>query len=245
MINSKRFLGIVPARGGSSRLENKNIRYLSGQPLISYVLQRAQAVQEIDRLIVSTDDKEIARISMEWGAEVPFMRSDELAHADTPLMPVIMDVLEKLEGEGDHYDYVSILQPNSPLTLSEDILRAMRTCIKSKTNIVFSVCECAHPPQWTLRLSEDDYPQFSFIEDSGQTFGRTQDQELQYRSTGAIYVAEVSYLKANPIKARLALPCIGQKSTVIVTDPVHSVDIDTELELLFAEVLMNLQKNKH
>jgi len=245
MINSKRFLGIVPARGSSTRLENKNIRYLNGQPIISYILQQAQAIQEIDRLIVSSNDTEIANISKEWGAEVPFIRSDELAQDDTPMLPVVIDAIEKLESEGDYYDYVCILQANSPLTQSKDILRAMQTCLKSKANVVFSVCECSHPPQWTLRLTEAKCPQFSFIEDCGQTFGRTQDQELLYRSTGAIYVAEVSYLKGNPINARLALPCVSQNSFVIITDPMHSVDIDTELELLLAEVLMTSHKKNH
>ncbi len=108
-------LAIIPARGGSKGIPRKNIKPFLGKPLIEYTIKLALSIQEIDKVLVSTDDKEIAEISKAAGAEVPFLRPEELAQDNTPSIPVFRQAISFLEEKGKSYENILILEPTSPL----------------------------------------------------------------------------------------------------------------------------------
>ena len=107
MYQGRKFLGVIPARGGSKGVPRKNIRDLAGRPLIAWTIAEAKKSRYLDRCIVSTEDAEIKKIAEEFGGEVPFLRPKEMAQDSTASIDVVLDVLEKLPG----YDYVVLLQP--------------------------------------------------------------------------------------------------------------------------------------
>ena len=119
----KRILGLVTARGGSKGLPRKNVKTLAGKPLIAWTVEAAMQSTLLDRVIVSTDDEEISRISLENGAEVPFRRPAELAQDNSPHISVVLHALEWLEQqEGYRPDAVCLLQPTSPLNNINEII---------------------------------------------------------------------------------------------------------------------------
>jgi CMP-N-acetylneuraminic acid synthetase len=119
---SKKCLAVIPARGGSKKLPGKNIKPLNGIPLIAYTIEAALSSGKIARVIVSTDDKEIAEIAVKHGAETPFLRPAELAKDDTPDRPVLMHAINWLkENEGYVANEVAILRPTTPLKTAEMI----------------------------------------------------------------------------------------------------------------------------
>ena len=116
-----RVLGIVTARGGSKGIPRKNTVPVAGKPLLAYTAEAALAARNLARVVLSTDDEEIAQAGRACGLEVPFLRPAELARDDTPSLPVIQDVVRRLETAGDRYDAVFTLQPTNPLRTVEDI----------------------------------------------------------------------------------------------------------------------------
>jgi CMP-N-acetylneuraminic acid synthetase len=136
-----RVLGLINARGGSKSVPRKNIKPLLGKPLIVYSIEVGLAAKRIDRLVVSTDDGEIAGIARAAGADVPFLRPAELA-TDTALqIDAIRHAIASLEAEGDRFDAVAILQPTCPLRLPEDIDGALDMMERTQADTVITVCE--------------------------------------------------------------------------------------------------------
>src|SRR5688572_20125524 len=133
-----RILGIVPARGGSKGIPHKNITPLLDKPLLAYTAEAAQASKRLDRVVLSTDDERIARTGAMYGLEVPFLRPPELARDDTPTIPVLQDVVRKLEREGDYFDAILTLQPTNPLRLAEDIDGAVELLERTGADSVIS-----------------------------------------------------------------------------------------------------------
>lgn len=131
MFDGKKILAIIPARGGSKGLPRKNLLPLSGKPLIAWSIEQALASEYIDRVIVSTDDKEIANVSVEYGADVPFIRPAELATDSASSADVVIHALNFFEGKGEHYDYIALLEPTSPLRKDGDIDRGIIKLIGS------------------------------------------------------------------------------------------------------------------
>jgi len=243
MIDGKRFICIIPARGGSKGLPGKNIMPIGGAPMIAHAIGKALAAAALDRVIVSTDNPAIAAVAKEHGAEVPFLRDAALARCDTPMVPVITDVLERMEACGERYDYALMLQANSPLLRGEQITEVAEKIVRQGLDVVFTVTPAAHPPQWTIRLT-DDGPAFSFLDLNQNAGERRQEQELLYRSTGAIFAVRSEYLMSNTATARLCLPVAGQRSGVVVTDPLSAVDVDTELDYLLAQTIFRRETTR-
>lgn len=145
MYKNKRILALIPARGGSKRLSKKNIRPLSGEPLIARTIEQAKNSKYIDRIIVSTDDEEIAGISKKYGAEVPFLRPRELAADNSKSVDVILHAVERLKNNDSCiYDLIILLQPTSPLRASEDIDKALELLFTKEAEAVVSVCKDGH-----------------------------------------------------------------------------------------------------
>src|SRR5690606_28690736 len=114
-------LAVIPARGGSKRLPRKNLLPLGGLPMIAHTIRAAVDAGCFDRVVVSTDDPELAAVAMEHGAEVPFMRDAAIADDHTPVSAAAVDALQRLAAVGESYDRVSLLLPNCPLRDADDV----------------------------------------------------------------------------------------------------------------------------
>ena len=235
MYKGKNILGLIPARGGSKGLPRKNIKLLLGKPLIAWTIEQALASKYLDRVIVSTDDKEILDISKKYGAEVPFMRPKELAMDNVKGIDVVLHAIVSLKEDDrrKQYDLIMLLQPTSPLRKSVDIDKAIEFLFLKKAKAIVSVCEVDHHPLWANTLPEDGCMK-DFIRQEIMNKNR-QELSVLYRLNGAIYLAYCNYLK----KYR---SFIGEKTFAYVMPRERSIDIDNEVDLSLAEVLIKIFK---
>ena len=143
MLKNKKILAIIPARGGSKGLPGKNIKKLAGKPLIAWTIDQAKKSKYIDKLIVSTDSKEIAEISKKYGAEIPFLRSKKLAQDNSSIYDVIFDAINWFKKNNIDFDLIILLEPTSPLRENNDIDNAVELFINNwdKANSLVSVSE--------------------------------------------------------------------------------------------------------
>ena len=125
-----RVIAVIPARGGSKGIPRKNIRPLLGKPLIAYTIEAALKSKRIDRVVVSTEDEEIAEISQRWGAEV-VRRPEELARDDSPSVDTILHAVDWFEEQGERFDIVVMLEATSPLRKEDDLDNAIGLLIKN------------------------------------------------------------------------------------------------------------------
>jgi len=229
MIKGKKVLAIIPARRGSKRLLDKNIRDLNGKPLIAWTIEAAKRNRYLDKVVVSTEDDRIAYISKEYGAEVPFIRPAELATDAAETMDVIIHCMDYFEQNNQAYDIIILLQATSPLREAQDIDRALEFFMDKKTDAVVSVVESEYSPELSGTLPENLNMQ-KFIK---KEVGDKNRQELKtyYRINGAIYIAKWDYIKDK-------LDWYGPNTFAYIMDKKNSVDIDTIEDFLFAETLM-------
>lgn len=230
MIEEKTLLALVPARGGSKRLKRKNILPFSGQPLIAWTIKAGLKSTFVDRLIVSTEDPEIAKVSVKWGADLPFTRPKELATDTTETIDVVFDVLKQLEHCGERFEYLLLLQPTSPLRTTHHINEAIKLLLAKKADSVIGVCEIDHPVEWTAVIP-DDLSMSGFFSDAKIT-KRSQDYPTRYRINGAIYLVRISRLFS---EGSLFL---RSGAYAYKMDRLHSMDIDTHEDFVLAEFLL-------
>ncbi len=179
-------LGLVTARGGSKGLPGKNLRLLGGRPLIAWTLSAARGSRCISRVVVSTDDPEIARVSREWGGDAPFLRPAELAGDASPHIDVVLHALEWLaERQGYVPDWVVLLQPTSPFRTSDDIENAWRVARETGAPAVVSVVETHDHPYLARRIGPDGVLE-EFVR-TDLAYLRRQDLPKAYALNGAIY----------------------------------------------------------
>lgn len=221
-------LGLIPARGGSKGLPGKNIRPLSGKPLIAWTIEQALTSNNIDRVIVSTDSRDIADVARVHGVDTPFLRPDELATDKAEMIDVILHVLESLKEDGFSYDSVMLLQPTSPLRTALDIDSVIELLNKKGAKAVVSVCEAEHHPYWSNTLPPDGCMKDFLARDARKN---RQELPIVYRLNGAIFFAHTDYLKAHG-------EFIGDETYAYIMPRERSVDIDSELDFRFAELLM-------
>lgn len=151
MMARPKLIAIITARGGSKRLPGKNIKIISGKPLIAWTIKVALKVKEINRVIVSTEDVTITGIAKSYGAEVPFLRPSELAEDNTPSIDVVIHAIKELGLNED--DYILLLQPTSPLRTSEDIENTISIMHTHKPDAVVSTTEGTEKPNGALYLN--------------------------------------------------------------------------------------------
>ncbi len=234
MYKGKTILAVIPARGGSKGLPRKNILPLAGKPLIAWTIEAALQSGVIDKLLVSTDDAEIAGIAKSLGVDIPFIRPEELASDKAKGIDVIIHASDWLAERGDHYDLVLALQPTSPLRSSEDIIKSVELFIQKQAGAIVSVCEAEHSPLWTGTIGADlCMKEFMLPVVKNQN---RQSLERYYRLNGAIYLIDALYL-------REIYGFIGERTYAYVMPRERSVDIDTELDFKFAEFLLNRNIN--
>lgn len=196
MINGKAVLAIIPARSGSKGLPGKNIKDLCGKPLIAWPIHAAKSSLYIDKIIVSTDDPQIADIARQEGAEVPFLRPEELATDDSTTISVILHAINFLSEIRETFEYCVLLEPTSPLTENYDINRAFELLesMRTKADSIVGVSEVvsAHPV-FDARINKEGLITPYVGEDfSGAV--RRQDIEKLYFFEGSLYISDVKIL---------------------------------------------------
>jgi CMP-N,N'-diacetyllegionaminic acid synthase len=226
---NKEILAIIPARGGSKGVPRKNVRELNGKPLIGYTIESAKKSNKVSRVVVTTEDTEIATISRAYKAEVPYLRPDELSQDNSPTMECVLHMLDYLEKtEGYVSDYVLLLQCTSPLRNHNHINEAIDKLLNSDYDSIISVCEAEVNPYWA-NIFEGDKLKY-FIEE-GRKITRRQELPNVYRMNGAIYLIKTEVLK----KQKNFEP---EEVMGYIMDSYSSVDIDTEMDFKIAEAII-------
>jgi CMP-N-acetylneuraminic acid synthetase len=224
-------LGIVPARGGSKGIHRKNLAPLLGKPLLAYTAQAALASKRLTRVVVSTDDEEIALAGREWGLDVPFMRPAELACDDTPMIPVLQDVVRKLEFANERYDAVFILQPTSPLRRPDDIDGAIEMLQATGADSVISFVDVGekHPARMKAIDTDGRVSDPAFAEAyEGQ---RRQELPKLYLREGSVYVTRRAVLmEQNSLK--------GKDCRAWIVSGDRACNIDGPFDLFLAEQIL-------
>jgi N-acylneuraminate cytidylyltransferase len=223
-------IAIIPARGGSKRIPDKNIRAFRGRPLIHHTIRAALDAELFDRVIVTTDDQEIAAIAEDGGAEVPFLRDANLADDHTPISAATVDALERVDPEGTTYTHVAQLMANCPLRTRDDILDSFDRFVERGSPNQLSVFEYGwQNPWWAMQIGDAGTLDPLFPEMFDENV-RSQDQPPLYCITGAIWWAQCDALRSARtfhMDERFAHPMPWQRA----------VDVDTEDDWQFAEVL--------
>lgn len=226
-------VGIIPARGGSKGIPRKNVKLLAGKPLIAYAIETALACDVLDRVIVSSDDKEIAEIARAWGADVPFLRPPELALDTTPMFPVLRHALNWLErADGNIYDLVVILDPTSPFRTPEHIaagIQAMKD--DPQADVVTSVCEVEYNPYFVMAELRGEY--LVPVVTPERPIYRRQDAPVVFRENACVCV-----VRRNLILERDGYFFGVDKVRPIIMSPEQSVHVDSPLDWAFAEFLL-------
>ena len=224
MIEKNKIVALIPARGGSKGIKNKNILDLCGKPLISYTIQAALESKYIDKVIVSTDSQEIADVAIKYGAEVPFLRPGELASDTSKTIDAVMHAVGELEKRKEQYDILILLQATQPLRTADDIDSAIELFIKNKGQSLVSVSPVEDNP--ILIRTIDNLGRMNSILPMKSTC-RRQDMPLYYRVNGCIYINLISELDLNTSFNDNKIPYIMPKE--------RSVDIDEIKDLLIAQ----------
>ena len=223
-------LAVITARGGSKGIPQKNLCTILGKPLIAYTIEAALQAKTLTRTIVSTDDKTIAQVSEQYGAEVPFLRPKHLATNTATSIAVLQHAVTYLANEGDYTtDLVVCLQPTSPLRTADDIDQAVNLCLQSGADSVVSLCQAKHHPYWMKRIFDGRvYP---LINENEQNYTRRQDLPPVYQLNGALYVTRTkALLEENRILGEHTIPYIMPQE--------RSIDIDTQTDLRIAEYIL-------
>lgn len=223
-------LGAIFARGGSKGLPGKNIKLLAGKPLISYAIEAAKKVSQLDELIVSTDDQEIACIAKQSGAKVPFIRPKELASDESPEILSWKQAIREVENKsGKKVDVLVVIPVTSPLRLAKDIDSCLQKLISSDADIVVTIKEAERNPYFNMvTVDEDDNADLVI---SGENVTHRQKAPKVYDLTTVAYAAKASYI----LKASHVLE--GKVKSVLIPKE-RAVDIDDLHDFKIAEFLM-------
>jgi pseudaminic acid cytidylyltransferase len=221
-------VAIIPARGGSKRIPRKNIKEFCGKPMIAWSIEAALNNASIDRVVVSTDDCEIAEISRAFGAEVPFIRPDSLADDFTGTVPVIKHAVESLIELGAEFSNVCCIYATAPFVNSGDLDEGLRKLINYDCDYVFSVTSYAFPIQRAIKLSENHHVEMFFPENYDK---RSQDLEEAWHDAGQFYWG-------NKMTWLSELPLFSSKSMSIILPRYRVQDIDTFEDWVRAEWLL-------
>jgi CMP-N-acetylneuraminic acid synthetase len=232
MYNGKTFLAIITARGGSKGLPRKNIRPLLGKPLIVWTIEQAKKSKYLDRIVVSTEDSEIAEISSSYGVEV-LKRPYELAQDTTPSSDVIIHVIETIEKEGYKYDFIVLLQPTSPLRKENDIDDAIEKMVINSKH--------AHSLVSVGEINPEHHPEFAKLIDSNgflipylggkQKFYRRQDLPKAYSPNGLIFICKTDIFKKDRT-------FYTEKTIPYLVERWQNYDIDDFYDFLCAECIL-------
>lgn len=237
----RKILGVILARGGSKGVSRKNVRNLAGRPLIKHIFDTAKKSKYITKLILSTEDEEIAGIGKTIGLEVPFMRPAELATDSATGISVIRHAMNFMGGVGFRADAVFSIQPTNPFTSIETIDGAICLWIDSGCDSVTTIAEvtCGHP-YITKRLKEGNVIENFCTIPKGVSMHARQAREIAYYLTGALYLRSRSLVEAENMDSHY----LGNDSRAVVVNEIEAVDINTPFDFEFAEWVTRRQDVK-
>lgn len=227
-------LAIIPARGGSKRIPRKNVKSFLGKPMLVWSIEAARKSKMFDKIVVNTDDSEIAEIADKFGAEVPFIRPENLSDDYTGINEVMKHTVEWYCDKGIHLDQICCILATAPFLQSEDIRRGAELLMQSDADFAFSVTSFAFPIQRAIKLSVNNqiemfYPEYYTT--------RSQDLPEAFHDAGQFYWGtRAAWLSGLPIFGSVSVPVILPRFRV--------QDIDTFEDWERAETLMRVLMNK-
>lgn len=230
MIKGKRVVALIPARGGSKSIPLKNIKPLAGKPLIAYTIILAKKMQEIDRVIVSTDDQRIAEVARKYGAEVS-IRPATLAEDDSLPIDVIRYHIKKLKEEKDPAEYMLYLEPTCPLRTEQDIAQSLilLTHPKRKYHSVATFSEAELNPHRAWKIVNNS--PIPFIPEANPWLPR-QKQPKALQLNGAVYAFQMDQIHD------LSPHLLPEERGAVIIPRENGIDIDDELDFVIAEKIM-------
>jgi CMP-N-acetylneuraminic acid synthetase len=223
-------IALIPARGGSKGVPKKNIKDFCGKPLIAWSIEVALQAAEVDRVIVSTDDPEIADISLTFGAEVPFLRPDRFATDESPGIEPVLHAISVLP----QFDWILVLQPTSPLRTQKDIDAIVSYAKLNGVKSAVSVSEALNHPHWTYIR---DHSGLLSSMTSGIPASRRQELPPAFTLNGALYLATRDWLLENNA-------FVSNETYGYIMPIERSVDIDSPLDWKWAEFLMRMRDHE-
>jgi CMP-N-acetylneuraminic acid synthetase len=238
MNGKPRVVAVIPARGGSKGIPRKNIKPLAGKPLIAYAIEPALASNLIDRVIVSTEDQEIAEVARKYGAEVPFLRPQELADDESPELLTWRHAIRELESQTGSLpmDVFVCLSPTAPLRAVEDIDACIQTLLDSDADLVITIRPPQRNPYFNMvAMDHEGYARIVIPQPKGVE--RRQDAPAVYDMTTVAYAARPAFV------LNVDWLFDGKVKTVLVPSE-RAVDIDTELDFAFAEYLLTRHQSE-
>lgn len=224
-------LAIITARGGSKRIPRKNIKPFLGKPILAYSIEAAVACGLFDEVMVSTEDEEIAEIAKQYGAKVPFYRSEKTAGDFATTNDVLLEVIEEYEKRGQFFDVACCIYPTAPFVTAEKIKDAMGQLETSDADTLIPVVQFSYPPQraMVIRKGQLEFKYLEYID------SRSQDLEKEYHDVGQFYCFKVPAYKENK---KLMLGSI----LPYVVDEMEVQDIDNESDWKIAEIKYQAMK---
>ena len=227
----KKAVAIIPARGGSKRIPRKNIKLFHGKPLISYSIEAALKSKLFEKVIVSTDDEEIANIAIEYGAEVPFIRPNELSDDFTGTGAVISHAIVYLKEQGENYDFACTIYATAPFLQQKYLIEGFEKLKKSNAKSAFSCTSMPFPIQRTFKITSNERCEMFWPENFMK---RSQDLEESFQDAGQFYWTNLN-INSNEI--------IFGKDSIPIILPRHLVqDIDTLEDWTRAEFMYEALK---
>jgi len=224
-------LAIIPARGGSKGIPNKNIIEVLGKPLIAYTIEQALQSKYISKVVVSTDSQKIADVSKELGAEVPILRPAYLAEDHAKTIDSIVHMVDYYKAIGEEYDYVVVLQPTQPLRKSWHIDEAIEKISKSSQDSLVSVCQVKEHP--ILMRTIDTEGNLNALLNENSTV-RRQDFKMYYKVNGCIYINKLN----QNFDATVSL---NDNKLAYIMEEKYSLDIDEPFDLEILKLMLEYE----
>ena len=220
-------LFLITARGGSKGVPGKNIKMLGGMPLIAYKIIAAKKCQYENRIIVSTDDDDIADVAKKYGAEVPFMRPKALATDSASSMDVVLHAMNwVIENSRERYDYVCLLEPSSPFASYKDLNEALRLISENHADTLLGMKEADISTNFIHSLDKDGKLSRFYFAIKDLKSIRRQDQEKEYTMNGCMYIAKWEYFMKNKLfHSENSIPYIMPEECSIEIDTILDYEI--------------------
>ncbi|OGK95278.1 MAG: acylneuraminate cytidylyltransferase [Elusimicrobia bacterium GWA2_69_24] len=223
-------VGAIFARGGSKGIPRKNLRPLAGRPLLAHAIAAARSARHVQRVIVSTDDPEIAEVARRYGAEIPFMRPAELAADDSPEWLAWQHAIRALEAaDGRTLDVLVSVPTTSPLRVAGDVDACVEALLDSDADVVITVTPADRSPYFNMVVLEGGYAR-PVVRPAGPVH-RRQDAPAIFDMTTVAYAARGGFVMR-------ACELFEGKVRAVVVPRERALDIDTELDLEVAEFLV-------
>jgi pseudaminic acid cytidylyltransferase len=221
-----RKVAIIIARGGSKRIPGKNIKSFRGKPIIAYSIQTAIQSNLFDYVMVSTDDDAIAKVALEYGAQVPFKRSAANSNDFAGTAEVILEVIEQLKTAGMEFGYACCIYPTAPFITKENLSEGFNIITQKKYDSVFPVCAFSYPIQRALKINDENRVEMMWPEN---VLKRSQDLETAYHDAGQFYWLDIPLFEN-------AKKIFTSNTGAIVLNEMQVQDIDNDTDWKIAEL---------